>query len=353
MKGPYQPRYENSWTLIIGINSYQDAPPLEYAINDATTFANTLIDKFGFSEKNVIRLIDNEATRDKTISAYLQFTKEHVTSEDRIIVFFAGHGYTKTGNRGEIGYLVPVDGITDDLATLIRWDDFTRNAELIPAKHILFIMDACYGGLALTRYVPSGSMRFLKNMLQRYSRQVLTAGKADEVVADSGGPRPGHSIFTGHLLDALSNEATTQGGIITANTVMSYVYDRVAKDYQSRQTPHYGFIDGDGDFVFDTSGLEDLTVQPEVDKDLLIEIPPISTEPLEPQSANKADRVKEYLSDLKHRIKLDDLVVREVRQLLFQIGPDYLPLKREVQHLRNSLIGSNSMKTVWRNSRQS
>ena len=97
--------------------------------------------------------------------------------------------------------MLPADGATDDLSTLIRWDELTRNADLIPAKHMLFIMDACYGGLAVTRYVQPGSMRFLKDMLTRYSRQVLAAGKANQVVADSDGPREGHSIFTGHLLD--------------------------------------------------------------------------------------------------------------------------------------------------------
>jgi hypothetical protein len=59
-------------------------------------------------------------------------------------------------------------------------------------------MDACYGGLAVSRDVQAGSSRFLKDMYQRFSRQVITAGKADEVVADTGGPLPNHSVFTGH-----------------------------------------------------------------------------------------------------------------------------------------------------------
>jgi uncharacterized caspase-like protein len=125
-------------------------------------------------------------------------------SDARVLIFFAGHGHTVSGNRGEIGFLVPVDGQVSDLSTLIRWDELTRNADLVPAKHMLFLMDACYGGLALSRRpLPPGSMRFVRDMLQRFSRQVLSAGKADEPVADAGGPRPGHSIFTGHVLDAL------------------------------------------------------------------------------------------------------------------------------------------------------
>ena len=97
--------------------------------------------------------------------------------DDRLFVFFAGHGHTETGHRGEVGYLVPQDGDLKQLATLIRWDELTRNADLIPAKHILFIMDACYGGLAVSR-LSAGTARFLKDMMLRRSRQVLTSGKA-------------------------------------------------------------------------------------------------------------------------------------------------------------------------------
>src|SRR5262249_18004720 len=146
------------------------------------------------------------ATRDGIRTAFFKYVNgTAVQPDDRIIVFFAGHGHTVRGNRGgETGFLIPVDGKIDDLATLVRWDDLTSNAELIAAKHIFFLMDACYGGLALFRKtLTPGSKRFLGNMLRRYSRQVLTAGKADEPVADSGGPRPGHSVFTGHVLDIL------------------------------------------------------------------------------------------------------------------------------------------------------
>src|SRR5438067_13740703 len=101
-------------------------------------------------------------------------------------------------------------------------------------------MDACYGGLAIMRALKPGSMRFLKDMLMRHSRQVLTAGKADEVVADRGGPLPNHSVFTGHLLEALSGKAADAEGLLTANGVMTYVYHLVGRDAGSQQTPHFG-----------------------------------------------------------------------------------------------------------------
>lgn len=324
----YKPNYQNSWALIIGINKYTKASPLEYACNDANAVTDVLKGNFNFSESNITLLTDEAATRDAIVSAFLELATEKVNPDDRILFFFAGHGHTVTGKRGEIGFLVPVNGTPDDLTTLIRWDQLTRDAELIPAKHLLFIMDACYGGLAVTRYVSPGNMRFLKDMLQRYSRQVLTAGKADEVVADAGGPRPGHSVFTGHLLNALEGEASSQEGILTANGVMAYVYDRVATDYQSQQTPHYGFVDGDGDFIFDTSVLEELPEETSKDEDILVEVPPtLHIQQTNQTTKSMADLIKEYLSDSKYRIKLDDLVVNEVRRVLYNTGNDSFPVQ--------------------------
>lgn len=169
-------------------------------------------------------------------------------------MFFAGHGETIDGMRGPVGYLVPVDGDPDNLNTLIRWGELTQHAELIPAKHILFIIDACYGGLALQRAILPGQKRFISELLQRPSRQVLTAGKADQVVADGGGLLGKNSIFTGYLIEGMRGAATDSNGVLTANLLMNYVYRKVGQDSRSNQTPHYGHFDGDGDLVLRAPG---------------------------------------------------------------------------------------------------
>lgn len=325
----YEPRYISSHALVIGINKYQFAPPLGYARQDAEAFAEVLNSGFQFPKENITVLLDAEATHAAILSAFLKFTKDGISANDRLVIFFAGHGCTRTGRRGEVGFLVPVDGTAEELRTLIRWDDLTRNAELIEAKHVLFVMDACYGGLAIQRSVAPGSSRFLKDMLQRYSRQVLTAGKADETVADSGGPRPGHSIFTGHLLDALEGRAADANGIISANAVMSYVYDHVGKDPYSRQSPHFGFLEGDGDFIFSAPNLAALNTDKEEDRDVLIQVPAANT-PVN-QLADKEtliEGVKDYLSNPEKRIRLDDLVSAEIRNATYRLTEDDFPVQQ-------------------------
>ncbi|MBK9132047.1 MAG: caspase family protein [Gammaproteobacteria bacterium] len=314
--------YTNSRALIIGIDKYAKASPLSYAVSDASEIRRILAEELGFPAENITYLTDAEATRDRILKAYLRFTAEDIDVDERLLVFFAGHGYTRTGSRGEIGYLVPSDADLSDLATLLRWDDLTRNAELIRAKHILFIMDACYGGLALTRHLQPGSTRFLKDMMLRYSRQVLTAGKADEVVADAGGPIPKHSVFTGHLIEGLRGNAATAEGVITAGGLMAYVYGKVANDKNSNQTPHYGYFDGDGDFIIRAPNLTELETPENKDIDRLIAVPYPDEHPQPETTDAKVRRVKALLATDSASIELHDFLIGEVRQFLAATSED-------------------------------
>jgi uncharacterized caspase-like protein len=315
-------RYEISRALVIGINKYQSASPLSYAVNDAEEIKDTLINELGFESHNVIYLTDSEATKLKILKAFLSFTSEEVKLDDRLFVFFAGHDYTKTGSRGEVGFLVPYDADMNDFSSFIRWDELTRNAELIRAKHVLFVMDACYGGLAVNRDLKPGGSRFLKNMYQRFSRQVITAGKADEVVSDSGGPLPNHSVFTGHLIEGIRGKAANEHGVITASGLMAYVYTKVANDINSEQTPHYGQFDGDGDFIITAPNIDELSEDQRKDIDELILVPYAESARKNISLDEKIDYVKELLSSQKSQIKLHDYAIDEVRNFLVLTSKD-------------------------------
>ncbi|SMC20427.1 Uncharacterized protein, contains caspase domain [Andreprevotia lacus DSM 23236] len=318
----FKTHYGISRALVIGIDEYQTASPLSYAVSDAVAIKELLVSSLGFSELEVTTLTNEAATRQAILRAFLRFANEDIGLDDRLIVFFAGHGHTRTGSRGEIGYLVPHDADLADFSTLIRWDELTRNADLIRAKHVLFIMDACYGGLALVRTTAAGTTRFLKDMMLRTSRQVLTAGKADEVVSDSGGPIPNHSVFTGHLLEALQGKAATPDGVLTASAVMSYVYAKVASDQNSHQTPHYGHVDGDGDMLLLAPGLGELEQSDTKDIDRLISIP-FADPSVEIDSTElKVKRVKTLLASESGTIELHDMLSAEVRRFLAVTSED-------------------------------
>ncbi len=322
-----KPEYSSSHALIIGINAYQqDFQLLHHATSDAKGVAEVLQRKFSFPAENMTILLDKQATRAAIRSEYFAYESK-ADADSRLLVFFAGHGVTKTGAGGEVGFLVPYDGCKKDLSTLIRWDDFTQNADIIPSKHVLFIMDACYGGLIFNRATSAGGVRFLKDMMMRPVRQALTGGKQDEPVADGGGPRPEHSLFTGHLLEGLEGRAKATEGHLTASGLMSYVHQQVSNDICSKQTPHYGFLSGDGDFVFDAPQLQSLPSSDTGEKDTLITIPSLEI-PDEPSSpADPLSVAKRYLSDPNSTIRLHDLIVHHVRKVVIETSKERFPVQ--------------------------
>jgi len=159
-------------------------------------------------------------------------------------------------------------------------------------------------------------------MMLRHSRQVLTAGKANEVVADAGGPIPNHSVFTGHLIEGLRGNAATGEGVITANGLMAYVYGKVANDKNSKQTPHYGYFDGDGDFIIRAPRLSELESPENKDLDHLIAVPYPDEHSHAETTDSKVRHVKALLATDSTSIELHDFLIAEVRHFLAATSED-------------------------------
>jgi peptidoglycan/xylan/chitin deacetylase (PgdA/CDA1 family)/Tfp pilus assembly protein PilF len=251
--------YANSWAVVIGINDYQSWPKLQYAVNDAKSVAEHLSSKLGFPKDHIITLYDKEATSEKIaeVLGYQLADPKVVKENDRVFVFYAGHGATRELPNGKsLGYIIPVDAEATKFQTraisMTQLNDFSS---MIPAKHIYFVMDSCYSGLALTRAGVSvgQSINYINQITGRKARQILTAGGADQQVSD-GGPG-GHSIFTWTFLQALEGLADTDNnGYVTASELGTYVAPVVSS--YSEQTPAFGNMLGSegGDFVFKVQG---------------------------------------------------------------------------------------------------
>lgn len=243
--------YANSWAIVVGIDKYQKWPQLQYAVRDADGVGQLLVQKFGFAPERVITLRNEQATRSGILAAFHdRLAHGNLQPNDRIFVFFAGHGATRKLSSGrDLGYIVPVDADPNNLATdAIPMTEIQNIAESLPAKHALFVMDACYSGLGLTRGAANAS--FLRDNAKRLGRQMLTAGGTDQLVSD-GGPN-GHSVFTWTLLQGLGGKADLNGdGLITGTELAAYVAPAVSS--VSQQTPAFGSLPGSegGEFVFE------------------------------------------------------------------------------------------------------
>lgn len=249
--------YENLWAVVIGVNKYKHWERLDYAVNDAKSIKRLLIERYGFRPDHVLELLDEDATLVNIRTTLGGVLPQKTKKDDGVLIFFAGHGETiDLPGGGNLGYLVPVDGSTEKseyFATLLPMTQIREICSMIPAKHLFFVVDACYSGLAATatRGMSHETKQYVNRLSSLRSRQILTAGGRGEPVIEKA--EWGHSAFTYKLLEGLeSGQADSDNdGVITSGEIATYIKTRVPKISGNRQTPQFANLsDDEGEFLF-------------------------------------------------------------------------------------------------------
>jgi uncharacterized caspase-like protein len=239
--------YTDSYALVIGASDYRAGwPDLEGIKSELATVDETL-KQLGFKVRTV-RDPDETQLR----NAFQTFMDDYgYESTNRLLIFYAGHGYTR--EDGNKGYLVPVDAPNpniDEISFLRRaypMTDLIALARNIEASHVLFLFDSCFSGTIFkTRALPDAPP-LIDRLTALPVRQFITAGSAGEEV-------PAKSVFTPALVDALRYGLgdLNHDGYTTGSELGLYLQSQVAKF--SAQTPQFGKINdyelSRGDFVF-------------------------------------------------------------------------------------------------------
>ncbi|MDP2805495.1 MAG: caspase family protein, partial [Gallionellaceae bacterium] len=141
--------YNKSVAVIIGIDQYANLPAdrqLTYAVKDAKGVADVLKRQYKFDK--IITLYNKEATRDHILDVLTEDLPKQLGKDDALFIFWAGHGNQESGPEGDIGYLIPHDGDVNKIRTNITMTEIRDTvSKKIPAKHIFYVMDACYSGM--------------------------------------------------------------------------------------------------------------------------------------------------------------------------------------------------------------
>jgi len=264
---------------VIGIDRYHHWRHLANAVHDANEVAG-LFQQLGF-EQITPPLFDDRATG-KAIQSLVTDDLRTLGPDDSLVLFYAGHGGTRQHCLGDqvikTGYLIPVDAsdAPDKVATWIDLEGWLRAVALLPARHILVVLDACHSGIALDpilKWRDIGSWRHasLSTLQSRRSRRIITSALDDQVACDSG-PVHGHSLFTGCLIEGLTGGIRRERSAVTTGSELGlYVQRRVETYPGSQQTPDFGT------FEFDDRG------------EMVI---PLPIEPLEPPARPTSSRTR-------------------------------------------------------------
>ncbi|MGB5686010.1 MAG: caspase family protein, partial [Candidatus Electrothrix sp.] len=268
-------KFRKSHAIIIGIDQYSNGiSPLATAVNDARRLAQILEEQYDYS----ITLLVEEVTRSRLQAVFEEELPEQIDPNDRLLIYFAGHGVALDGENGPEGYLILQDATLDE-------DSFWPMTELhkalddLPCQHMLAILDCCFAGAF--RWSSTRDLQPLPSVIyrERYERflrdpawQVITSAAYNQKALDTlSGYVVGthgvaqdeeqpHSPFALSLFEALHGAADSTpkdgDGIITATELYIYLRDQVEVNAEQlidhRQTPGLWPLNKhrQGEFIF-------------------------------------------------------------------------------------------------------
>ena len=223
---------EITYALIIAIENYNQPehfPKVDYATKDADNIKDALISS-SITEEGNITLLKNEKATHTAIKTDLDRLTKYATSNDRILIFFAGHG----SFENEINYILPVDSYKTKISiTGISIEYILGALKSAKTKKCILLLDCCHSG-----FIPGTDVRDIDNSFMadelsyKYRNEEYCCGfascKSDQTSISH--PKLKNGVWSHFLIKALSGEASGyyKKGILFSNDLQSYLNKEVS-----------------------------------------------------------------------------------------------------------------------------
>ena len=237
------PALPRGYALVIGVGDYpnlDESRQLRFAQSDAEAMYRVLISHEGgaFPPENVRLLTGTEATLANVRQALEDWLPAVARPVDRVVVYFAGHGFVHEGR----GYLAPADvdprRLEETAYPMAALGDVMANR--VQAHWKVLLTDSCHSGKINAETTNEALDLQFRNLPQSFLN--LTATREREMSHEDPDLSTGFGFFTYFLTQAWRGHADNDpcDGRITADEVIEYVRQNVrryARDRQLSQTP--------------------------------------------------------------------------------------------------------------------
>jgi tetratricopeptide (TPR) repeat protein len=231
------------YALVVGVGAYPKldaARQLQYSESDAEAMYRVLISKEGgaFPAENVKLLTGSEATLANIKRELEEWLPSVAQPSDRVVVYFAGHGFVQDGK----GYFAPSDvdpeQLEDTAYPMSAVGDVLANK--IKANWKVLLTDACHSGKINVETTNEALQRQFDALPTTFL--TLTAATETEQSFESRDLGSGYGFFTYFLVQAFTGYADSDpcDGRITADELVAYVRSsvrRYARERSLSQTP--------------------------------------------------------------------------------------------------------------------
>ncbi|WP_457270509.1 hypothetical protein [Pedobacter sp. UYEF25] len=247
---------KNTYAIVVGISGYQDAaiPQLNFADKDAALFAEWLQTKSGGSvAQSHIKLLTNEKA---TLSAFYQALDwaKHIAKEnDRVYIYFSGHGDVETTKNDSQGYLLAWNSPPNNyLNNAISVSDLNNTANELTTKNkakIVLITDACHSGKMAGDFYKGKQLTAANLMLVLNNQVRMASCREDEEAAEGKEWGGGRGVFSYYLIKGLQGAAVTND-LVKLGGLQLFLDSSFAADKQLEQTKHVQYPVSDGSPLF-------------------------------------------------------------------------------------------------------
>jgi hypothetical protein len=263
--------FDHGYALLVAVD--QNAVPsaaLPDVAKDLAALRDVLVhpERCGYAVGNVRTMTDKDSTRDG-IMAGLDWLRDKLKADPSgdatALVYFTGHGHVDSDSY----YLIPYDVNLSRIRTsAIRAEDFSADIAALQPRRLLVVLDCCHAaGMDVKDFTAGASalhsvavppalfMRGEKGISSAAGvkgLEALAGGAGRAVLSSSQASEQSYvrkdrkmSIFTYHLIEALTGHAQPQAGAteVLVSDLMSHVYRRVSQsaksDWQTDQHPQY------------------------------------------------------------------------------------------------------------------
>jgi hypothetical protein len=221
----------NAIAVVIGNRDYDHVPNVDYALRDANTVKDYLVNMLGYKPDNVL-LKENVTLSD---FVYLFGTREDYKGrlynmikqgQSDLLIYYTGHG----APHGDKGYLLPVNCRPTRINTTgYSRDLLYENLSRIPARTITVVIDACFNGRSaggtITQKASPVKASAINPLITKDNTTLFLSSSGMEL--SYWYPEKKHSLFTYYFLKGLRGEADADNNrTITTGELYEYLCDQ-------------------------------------------------------------------------------------------------------------------------------
>ncbi|MFN0201997.1 MAG: caspase family protein [Bacteroidia bacterium] len=228
---------KSNFAFIVAVSDYHYITPLSTPINDATSLASVLKQKYDFHVTLCINPSKSKFWED--FSAFQQLTESQNKGDNQVLIYFAGHGIAKDSENGLKGYLLTQEVEAKNKSTWLPMEEVLDACNRLVFKHQVIILDCCFSG-AFRQSAKFRDLCFEEDafyrqhyyyFMQHTSQQVLTSASQTQKALDVLGYREeqaANSPFAAALVKGLEGAADTNNDkVLTLAEIYNYLQQRV------------------------------------------------------------------------------------------------------------------------------